>query len=63
MINSPAFTAHVIGNILKLPNPKSAFTIFEDYAPASGPVKIVTYPWAREVLNNKGKVPGDIVCI
>ncbi|GAB5591544.1 hypothetical protein Unana1_06444 [Umbelopsis nana] len=61
LINSPACTVHVIGNILKLPNPKSTFAIFDGCVPSTGsPVKVATYPWAREVLNKKGKVPGDI---
>ncbi|KAH8556354.1 Metalloenzyme, LuxS/M16 peptidase-like protein [Umbelopsis sp. PMI_123] len=60
LINSPAFTVHIIGNILKLPHPRSVFSIFEDTTPTGRPAKVQPYPWAREVLNNKGKAPGDI---
>ncbi|KAJ2964301.1 hypothetical protein NQZ79_g838 [Umbelopsis isabellina] len=60
LINSPAFTVHVIGDILKLPNPRSAFKIFNDAKKADELAKLSSYPWARDVLNNKGKSPGQI---
>jgi hypothetical protein len=61
VIDSPAFTVHIIGNILKLPHPRSVFSVFEEAGPAGRPATVQRYPWAREVLNHKGKAPGDIV--
>ncbi|KAG2182380.1 hypothetical protein INT43_007310, partial [Umbelopsis isabellina] len=60
LINSPAFTVHVVGDILKLPNPRSAFKIFNEAKKANEAAKLSSYPWARDVLNSKGKNPGQI---
>jgi hypothetical protein len=61
VIDSSAFTVHIIGDILKLPHPRSVFSIFEESVSVGRPAIVQPYPWAREVLNRKGKAPGDIV--